>query len=90
MMFIEGLKGFHVYSYHKYMYNIYMMHTHSVWFWTSILIIPLAALFCWFFHARIAFVTEKCENINPEEDDIIDELDEGQIRYGFILLPLRD
>ena len=44
----------------------------------------------WFFHARIAFVTEKCENINPEEDDIIDELDEGQIRYGFILLPLRD
>ena len=35
-------------------------------------------------------MTEKCENINPEEDDIIDELDEGQIRYGFILLPLRD
>ena len=28
---------------------------------------------------RIAFVTEKCENINPEEDDIIDELDEGRM-----------
>ena len=41
--------------------------------------LPLPALF--FVHARIAFVTEKCENINPEEDDIIDELDEGQMLW---------
>lgn len=26
-------------------------------------------------------MTEKCENINPEEDDIIDELDEGQMLW---------
>ena len=31
---------------------------------------------------RTAFVSPSCENLDPDDDELVDELDEGEVQFG--------